>query len=197
MIKNWNEKVVPVATLYNREETEEILSCLQESGLKVVEITFRTEYASTAIEYAVKNYPEILVGAGTVINKKQCKKAIKAGARFIVGPGFSKEVAKTCKKLKVLYIPGVITPSEVQQAVNFGLNILKFFPFSTFGGLATVSALSGPFPNVKFMLTNGITDENFAEFLNNPNVIGVGGSWMLKGTREEKLEKMKKAVGRK
>lgn len=193
----WNEKIVPVATLRNQEETEEILSCLQESCLKVVEITFRTEYASTAIAYAVKNYPEILVGAGTVINKKQCKNAIKAGAKFIVGPGFSKQVAKVCKRAKILYIPGVVTPSEVQQAVNCGLNVLKFFPFSTFGEIATVNALAGPFPNVKFMLTNGITGDNFVELLKNPNVVGVGGSWMLKGTHEEKIEKMKKAVERK
>ena len=190
----WTEKVVPVATLRNQEETEDILSCLQESGLKVVEITFRTEYASNAIAYAIKHYPQILVGAGTIINKKQCKKAIKAGAKFIVGPGFSKEVAKVCKRANILYVPGVVTPSEVQQAVNCGLNVLKFFPFSTFGGLATVNALVGPFPNVKFMLTNGITGENFVELLNNSNVIAVGGSWMLKGTREEKLEKMTKIV---
>jgi 2-dehydro-3-deoxyphosphogluconate aldolase/(4S)-4-hydroxy-2-oxoglutarate aldolase len=192
----WNEKVVPVATLHNQEETEEILSCLQESGLKVVEITYRTDYARNAIEYAVKNYPEILVGAGTVINRKQCKDAIKAGAKFIVGPGFSKEVAKVCKRANILYIPGVVTPSEVQQAVNCGLRILKFFPFSTFGGLSTVNALAGPFPNVKFMLTNGITGDNLSELLKNPHVIGVGGSWMLKGSREEKLEKMKKVVER-
>ena len=192
----WNKKVVPVATLYNQDETEEVLSCLQESGLKVIEITYRTAYARKAIEYAVKNYPEILVGAGTVINKKQCKDAVKAGAKFIVGPGFSKEVAKACKKLKVLYIPGVVTPSEVQQAVNYGLHILKFFPFSTFGGLATVNALAGPFPNVQFMLTNGITEENFSELLKNPHVIGVGGSWMLKGSLQEKIEKMRQVVER-
>lgn len=193
----WNEKVVPVATLNNQEEAQEILSCLQESGLKIIEITYRTQYAHSAIEYAIKNYPEILVGAGTVINRKQCNDAIKAGAKFIVGPGFSKDVAKVCKRKGVLYIPGVVTPSEVQQAVNCGLHILKFFPYSTFGGMATVNALSGPFPQVKFMLTNGITSENFSELLKNPNVIGVGGSWMLKGTHEERLEKMKRIVGAK
>ena len=135
-----------------------------------------------------------MVGAGTIISKKQCKNALKAGAKFIVGPGFSKEVAKVCKRAKILYIPGVVTPSEVQQAVNCGLNVLKFFPFSTFGEIATVKAFAGPFPNVKFMLTNGITGENFAELLNNSNVVAVGGSWMLKGTREEKIDKMKKVV---
>lgn len=191
MIETWDKKVVPVATLYNQEEAKEILSCLWESGLKVVEITFRTDYACEAIKYAVEKYSDILTGAGTIINKKQCKKAIKAGAKFIVGPGFSKEVAKVCKRAKILYIPGVVTPSEVQQAVNCGLTILKFFPYSTFGGLNTVKALAGPFPKVKFMLTNGITAENFAELLKDERVLAVGGSWMLKGSREEKIEKMK------
>ena len=196
MITNWNERDVPVATLHNQEETEETLLCLRDSGLKVIEITYRTEYARMAIEYAVKNFPEILVGAGTVINKKQCKEAIAIGAKFIVGPGFSKAVARVCKRKKVLYIPGVVTPSEVQQAVNCGLTLLKFFPYSTFGGIATVNALAGPFPNVKFILTNGITEENFSELLQNPHVAGVGGSWMLKGTRADRLAKMKKAAGK-
>ena len=190
-METWIKKVVPVATLHHQEETEEVLSCLRESGLKVIEITFRTEYATEAIKYAVKNYSDILVGAGTVINKKQCKEALRAGAQFIVGPGFSKEVAQLCKRAKVLYIPGVVTPSEVQEAVNCGLSILKFFPYSTFGELNTVNALAGPFPQVKFMLTNGITEGNFPELLQSSHVIAVGGSWMLKGSREEKMQKMK------
>ena len=102
MIK-WNNKVVPVATISNEEETNNLLSCLQESGLKVVEITYRTSYASQAIKHAITKYPQIIVGAGTIINTKQCKSAIKSGAKFIVGPGFSKKVAKMCKRLKVLY----------------------------------------------------------------------------------------------
>ena len=190
----WTNKVVPVATLSNQSETEEILSCLSESGLNVIEITCRTDYAFDAIKYAVENYPSILVGAGTVYNKKQCKKAIKVGAKFIVGPGFNRQVAKLCKRLKVLYIPGVVTPTEVLQAVNCGLNLLKFFPYSTFGKLDTVNALAGPFPNVRFMLTNGINADNFSELLKNPHVVSVGGSWMLKGTHEEKIFKMKQVV---
>lgn len=193
MIK-WNNKVVPVATISNEEEANSVLSCLQESGLKVVEITYRTSYASEAIKYANEKYPEVLVGAGTIIKVKQCKSAIKSGAKFIVGPGFSKKVAKVCKRLNVLYIPGVVTPSEVMQAVNCGIEIVKFFPYSTFGGLDTINALAGPFPHVKFMVTNGITAENFLDILKNPHVISVGGSWMLKGTREERLTKMKNAA---
>ena len=191
---HWTNKVVPVSTLHNQEEAQNVLSCLQESGLKVVEITYRTEYAGLAIEYATKNYPEILVGAGTIINGKQCKRAIKAGAKFIVSPGFSKKIAKICKRLKVLYVPGVVTPTEVMQAINCGIEVVKFFPYSTFGGLATVDALAGPFANVKFMATNGINADNFSEILKNPHIISVGGSWMLKGTKEQKIEKMKNIV---
>ncbi len=193
MIK-WNNKVVPVATISNEEETNNLLSCLQESGLKIVEITYRTSYASQAIKHAITKYPQIIVGAGTIINTKQCKSAIKSGAKFIVGPGFSKKVAKLCKRLKVLYIPGVVTPSEVMQAINCGIEIVKFFPYSTFGKLDTINALAAPFPNVKFMVTNGINEENFSEILKNPHVISVGGSWMLKGTKEQMLEKMKNIV---
>ena len=187
-------KVVPVATLNNLSDTIETLDLLREGDLKVIEITFRTSYAAEAIKYGVENYPDILVGAGTVINAAQCESAIDAGAKFIVGPGFSSEVAKVCRERDTLYIPGVITPTEVMMAVNEGLTFLKFFPFSTFGGLDTVNALAGPFPQVKFMITNGITGENVAELLNNPHVVAAGGSWMLKGTKEEKLEKIKKAA---
>jgi 2-dehydro-3-deoxyphosphogluconate aldolase/(4S)-4-hydroxy-2-oxoglutarate aldolase len=189
-----NHKVVPVATLKNLEDTEKTLSLLKEGGLKVIEITFRTEYAKSAIAYGVKNYPDILIGAGTVINAAQCEDAIEAGAKFIVGPGFSSEVAEICKKRDILYLPGVVTPTEVMMAVNAGITTVKFFPFSTFGGLDTVNALAGPFPNVKFMITNGITADNCEEYLKNPYVVAVGGSWMLKGSEEEKLEKIKRAA---
>lgn len=188
------EKVVPVAVLHNLDETKEALDLLREGGLPVIEITFRTEHARDAIAYACDNYPDILTGAGTVINAEQCEDAIAAGAKFIVGPGFSREVADVCAKHDVLYIPGVITPTEVMMAIECGLDLLKFFPFSCFGGLATVNALAGPFPQVKFMLTNGVSGENCAELLANPHVVAVGGSWMLKGTREEKLAKIKVAA---
>ncbi len=191
---NFTEKVVPVATLNNLEETESTLSLLREGGLPVIEITFRTDYAADAIRYGVENYPDILIGAGTVINRKQCEDAIDAGAKFIVGPGFSDEVCDVCLERDVLYLPGVVTPTEAMMAVNRGLNTVKFFPFSTFGGLNTVNALAGPFPKLRFMLTNGENADNCEDLLKNPHVAAVGGSWMLKGTREEKLEKIKKAA---
>ena len=183
-------KVVPVAVLDNQEQAEETLYCLKTGGINVVEITYRTAYAGEAIKYATLNYPEILTGAGTITNVEQCKDAVKSGAKFIVGPGFSKEVAKYCKKKGVLYIPGVVTPTEVMMAKEMGLSLLKFFPFSAFGGLETVKALNGPFPEIKFMLTGGINEDNFIQALSAKNVVAVGGSWMIKGDKQEKLDKI-------
>lgn len=183
-------KVVPVAVLNDREQTEETLFCLKEGGINVVEITYRTAFAGEAIRYACEKYPDILTGAGTITNKKQCLDAIKNGAKFIVGPGFSKEVAKVCNKKGVLYVPGVITPSEIMAAKEMGLTLLKFFPFSVFGGIEAVKALKGPFPDVKFMLTGGLNGKNFTEVFSESNVFAVGGSWMIKGSKEEKQAKI-------
>lgn len=190
----WKHKIVPVATLRDFAETEETLSLLREGGLLVIEITYRTAYAREAVKYAAKHYPDIFVGAGTIVNEEQCLNAIEAGAKFIVGPGFSAGVAAVCEEKGVPYLPGTVTPTEIMAAIDCGLDAVKFFPYSCFGELAGVNALSAPFPSVKFMLTNGITEENCAELLRHKRVIGVGGSWMLKGTREEKLAKIKKAA---
>lgn len=184
-------KVVPVAVLKDEAETEEAFECLKEGGLNAVEITYRTPYAGKAIAYGRKNYPDMFVGAGTVVNEEQCKDAIDSGARFIVGPGFSERVANYCKKANVPYIPGVITPTEIMAAQALGISVMKFFPYSTFGALETVRAYQGPFADVSFMLTNGIDGENFATLLKEKNVVAVGGSWMLKGTKEEKTAKIK------
>ena len=185
------KKVIPVATFNGREDAVENLSLLSEGGLKNIEITFRTEYAAQAIKLAVNEFPDIVVGAGTIVNSNQCEQALDAGAKFIVGPGFSEDIAKICIRNDVLYVPGVVTPTEIMKATALGLKLLKYFPFAPFGGSAAVKALSGPFPDVKFILTNGITNENFTDLITIENVFGVGGSWMLKGSREEKLEKIK------
>ncbi len=183
-------KVVPVATLFNEKDTAETLSLLSEGGLKTVEITYRTDYAHKAIETAATTFTDVTVGAGTIITPEQCKDAINAGAKFIVSPGLSESVAKVCDENGVPYIPGTITPTEIMRAVSLGLNLLKYFPFAHFGGGNAVKALEGPFPDVKFILTNGITADNFSVLLKIGNVAGVGGSWMLKGSREEKLKKI-------
>lgn len=187
-------KLVPVAVLNDEAETEETLSCLREGGIRAIEITYRTAYASEAIAYAAERYPDILTGAGTVTTEEQCESALKAGAKFIVGPGFSEAVARRCKKEDVLYIPGVVTPTEIMAAKDAGLTLLKLFPFSVFGGLKAVKAYQGPFPEIRFMLTGGVDASNFVECLRQKNVVAIGGSWMLKGTREEKLAMVKEAV---
>ena len=127
-------KLVPVVTLKSIEDAELTLSALIKGGLPVAEICFRTECAEEAIALAVRKFPEMLVGAGTVINKEQCERAIAAGAKFIVSPGCSKKVAKVCMREGIPYLPGVVTPTEVIKALSLGYDHLKFFPAGDFGG---------------------------------------------------------------
>ena len=187
-------KIVPVVVLNSLEETLPKVGALVEGGLPVAEITFRTACAADAIALAAKTYPDALIGAGTVINKEQCEKAIKCGAKFIVSPGFSHEVLKVCNKRGVPYLPGVITPTEIMDAISSGLTTLKFFPASNFGGLKTIKALCSAFPQIRFMPTGGVNEENILEFLAFDKIIACGGSWMMKGTPEEIKEATKKAV---
>ena len=136
----------------------------------------------------------MLVGAGTVINKEQCEKAIKAGSKFIVSPGFSQEVAACCKKHKMLYLPGIVTPTEAMAAIAEGLTTLKFFPASNYGGLKTIKAICAAFPYLKIMPTGGISEANILEYLAYDKIIACGGSWMMSGTPEEIEAKTKAAV---
>ena len=187
-------KLVPVVTLQKLEDAEGTLGALCRGGLPVAEICFRTDCAAEAIGLAAKKFPELLVGAGTVINKEQCKQAIGAGAKFIVSPGLSKEVAEVCAKRDILYLPGVVTPTEIVKALALGLTYLKFFPAENFGGLKTIKALSAAFPQVKFMPTGGVSPENMKEYLAFPKIFACGGSWMAKGNAEEIEQKTRAAV---
>ena len=187
-------KIVPVVTIQKIEDTADMLEGLLEGGLPVAEICFRTECAEDAIQLAVKKYPDMLVGAGTVINKEQCERAIGAGAKFIVSPGLSKEVAKVCREKNVPYLPGVVTPTEIMEALSLGLTRLKFFPAGNFGGLNTIKALSAAFPQVRFMPTGGVNLANMNEYLSFPNIFACGGSWMMQGSREEIAENARAAV---
>ena len=163
-------------------------------GLPVAEITFRTACAADAIRLAVKEYPDALIGAGTVITAEQCEQAIACGAKFIVSPGLSAAVAKVCKEKNVPYFPGLVTPTEVIAALDLGLNMLKFFPASNFGGLKTIKAICAAFPQVKFMPTGGVSEDNVLEFLSYDKIFACGGSWMTKGTPEEIEAKTRSAV---
>lgn len=178
-------KKIPVVVIKELEETDKILSALKADGIDCAEITFRTACAEEAIKYAVKNYPEMEIGAGTVINKEQCERAINAGATFIVSPGLSIDVAKLCKEKNIPYYPGCVTPTEIMQALELGINIVKFFPANVYGGLKALKALSAPFPQVKFIPTGGVDKTNMAEFEAFEKVYAIGGSFFVKDALEK------------
>lgn len=187
-------KIVPVIVLHELGETAVKLGALMRGGLPIAEITFRTACAADAITLACKTYPDMLVGAGTVITRVQCKKAIECGAKFIVSPGLSPEAADECQKKGVPYFPGAVTPTEIMAALALGLTTIKFFPASDFGGLKTIKALSAAFPQAEFMPTGGIDENNIAEYLAFNKIIACGGSWMMKGGAEEIETKTKSAM---
>ena len=180
------QKYIPVVVIKEMSETDKILTALKKIGIMCAEITFRTACAAEAIEYAVKNYPEMEIGAGTVINAEQCEAALKAGATFIVSPGFSPAVATICKERNIPYYPGCVTPTEIMAALEFGITTVKFFPANVYGGLKALKALSAPFPQVKFIPTGGVDRSNIDEFLAFDKIAAIGGSFFVK----EALEKM-------
>lgn len=174
-------KVVPVVVIKSINETLPTMQALCDGNLPVAEITFRTACAEDAISLATKNFPNMYIGAGTVINVTQCQKAIDAGAKFIVSPGFSKEIALYTKERGVTYYPGCVTPTEIMQAIEVGIDVVKFFPANVYGGLSAIKALAGPFNQIKFLPTGGVNEQNLKEFLECDKVFAVGGSWMMKG----------------
>ncbi len=178
------EKYIPVVVIKELSETDKILSALKANGINCAEITFRTPCAKEAIEYACKNYPDMNIGAGTVINAAQCEEALKAGAQFIVSPGLSVSVAVICKEKNVPYYPGCVTPTEIMQALELGITTVKFFPANVYGGLKALKALSAPFPQVKFIPTGGVGRENMDEFLSFDKVAAIGGSFFVKEALE-------------
>ena len=180
------EKFVPVVVIKEMSETDKILTALQKSDINCAEITFRTACAAEAIKYARENYPTMSVGAGTIINAEQCKIALEAGAQFIVSPGLSASVAEICKENNIPYYPGCVTPTEIMQALELGITTVKFFPANIYGGLKALKALSGPFPQVKFIPTGGVDRNNIDEFLAFDKVEAIGGSFFV----TEALEKM-------
>ena len=154
---------------------------LVEGGLPCAEVTFRTEAAEESIKIMSEAYPEMLVGAGTVLTIEQVKRAVNAGAKFIVSPGFDPEIVDYCIENDIPVFPGCITPSEVAQAVKRGLKVVKFFPAEQFGGVATIKAMAAPYTMVKFMPTGGVNANNLKDYLSCDKIICCGGSWMVKG----------------
>ena len=177
--------LVPVVVLNNVEDTIPTLNALRDGDVPVAEICFRTACAEECIKVAAENCKDVLVGAGTVINAKQCEDAIHAGAKFIVSPGLSEEVALVCKAHNIPYLPGVVTPTEIMKGISLGITTFKFFPAGVFGGLKAIDALGSAFVNCKFMPTGGVSNANLSEFVKNKRIVACGGSWLVKGTPED------------
>ena len=182
-------KKIPVVVIKEVCEVDKILPALKEDGIIYAEITFRTTCAEEAINYAVNNYPDMIIGAGTVINAKQCKKAIKAGAKFIVSPGLSIDVYKVCKKYGLPYYPGCVTPTEIMSAIDLGIDVVKFFPANVYGGLKALKALSAPFPQIKFIPTGGIDSSNIDEYASWDKIYAIGGSFFVTDALKKMEEK--------
>ena len=178
-------KVIPVIVLNDAKNAIPLGDALVGGGLPVAEVTFRTAAAEESIKLLTENFPEMLVGAGTVLNVAQARKALSAGAKFIVSPGLDEELVSFCINNDIPVVPGVQTPSEMMKAVNLGLKYVKFFPAEASGGLKTINAICAAFPGVKVMPTGGVGPANLAQYLSSPKVFCCGGSWMVKSAMIE------------
>ncbi|PWJ50591.1 bifunctional 4-hydroxy-2-oxoglutarate aldolase/2-dehydro-3-deoxy-phosphogluconate aldolase [Faecalicatena contorta] len=174
------KKIVPVVKLDRTSDAKPLGEALCAGGLPVAEVTFRTDAAEESIRIMKKEFPEMMVGAGTVVNVEQAKRALDAGASFLVSPGISRTVVEFALDNKLPVFPGTCTPSEVMIAMEYGLSLVKFFPAEQYGGLNTIKALAAPFPAMKFMPTGGINASNILDFLAFDRIIACGGSWMVK-----------------
>lgn len=173
--------VVPVVVLEDAKDALPLAEALTEGGLPCAEVTFRTEAAEESIRLMSEKYSGMLVGAGTVLTIEQVDRAVAAGAKFIVSPGFDPEIVDYCLEKKIPVFPGCITPSEVAQAVKRGMKVVKFFPAEQAGGVAMIKAMAAPYTMVKFMPTGGVSAKNLKEYLSFDKIICCGGSWMVKG----------------
>ena len=187
-------KVVPVVVLHNADDAVPLAEALTEGGLPVAEVTFRTDAAEASIQAMTEKFPEMLVGAGTLTSEEQAKRAVAAGAKFLVSAGFNRKVTEYAVEHQIPIFPGVCTPTELMMLLEYGLTVAKFFPAAQYGGLATIRALSGPFPQMRFMPTGGINAGNIREYLADPRIIACGGSWMVKDAliREGRFDEIRK-----
>ena len=171
-------RILPVVVLADPAGAEPLADALIAGGLRTAEVTFRTAAAADAIA-AMATRPQLLVGAGTVLTVEQVDRAVEAGARFVVSPGFGPAVVRRCQELGVPVFPGVSSATEIQLALDAGLDTVKFFPAEQLGGIGMVAALAAPFRSVRFIPTGGVTTANLAGYLANPAVLAVGGTWMV------------------
>ena len=170
--------VVPVVVLDDAKDAVATANAMLAGGIDVMEITFRTAAAPDAIKAVSEAVPDMLVGAGTILNLDQCKKAVEMGAKFIVSPGFDAGVVGWCIENGIAVTPGCVTPTEITAAVNMGLSVVKFFPANVYGGLNAMKNLSAPFGSVKFLPTGGVNAANIKEYYDAPFIHAVGGSWV-------------------
>ena len=173
--------IVPVVVLQDAAKAEPLAEALCKGGLACAEVTFRTDAAEESIRIMSEKFPEMLVGAGTVLTTEQADRAVKAGAKFIVSPGLNPEVVKWCQAHEVPVIPGIVTPTEMAQAIGLGLTMVKFFPAEPAGGVSMIKAMAAPYVGIKFMPTGGINAKNLEDYLSFDKIICCGGSWMVKG----------------
>ena len=175
-----NIGLVPVVKIDDAAKAVPLAKAMIEGGIPCAEVTFRTAAAEEAIRKMSEAFPEMMIGAGTVINPELAEKAVNAGAKFIVSPGLNPATVEWCLERNIPVVPGVCTPSDIEKGLSYGLNVLKFFPAEASGGVNMLKNLAGPFPQVKFMTTGGISTANLAEYAKASNVLAIGGSWMVK-----------------
>jgi len=173
--------IIPVVVLEDAKDAEPLGKALMEGGLPCAEVTFRTAAAEEAIKIMTEKFPDMLVGAGTVLTTEQADSAIAAGAKFIVSPGLNPDGVAHCVKKGIPVTPGTCTPTDVEKALTFGLDVVKFFPAEPAGGLDFIKAIAAPYVGVKFMPTGGINANNVRDYLKYDRIIACGGSWMVKG----------------
>ena len=175
-----NIGLVPVVKIDDAEKAVPLAKAMIDGGIPCAEVTFRTAAAEEAIRKMSEAFPEMMIGAGTVINPELAEKAVNAGAKFIVSPGLNPATVEWCLERNIPVVPGVCTPSDIEKGLSYGLNVLKFFPAEASGGVNMLKNLAGPFPQVKFMTTGGISTANIGEYAKAANVLAIGGSWMVK-----------------
>lgn len=187
--------IIPVVVIADEGSAEPLAEALLEGGLQTMEVTFRTDAARNAMERVAKTHPSMLLGAGTVLTVDQVKTAVSCGAKYIVSPGLNRKVVEYCLQNNITVTPGVVTPTDIETAIEFGLEVVKFFPAEPSGGLNYLKAISAPFPQVKFIPTGGIDTTNILPYLKFPKVLACGGSWMVKqdlvaGKRFDEIKKL-------
>ena len=173
--------IVPVVVLNKADDAEPLAQALVKGGLPCAEVTFRTDAAEESIRRIAKKFPEMFVGAGTVLTTEQADRAVGVGAKFIVSPGLNPKVVEHCLKKGYPITPGIMTPTELEMALGFGLDVVKFFPAENAGGLKMIKAMSAPYTMMKFMPTGGINATNVRDYLACNKILACGGSWMVKG----------------